>query len=380
MTFESTPANYSSINDSLIYVVYDAHAADSVTYPNYKYVAEIWINGTQVFTGKYFPNPTTNRGIMDFSTIIREYCIASLSPTGTGILAQELSEGSWRLSVVIKMREEYSGTVGSVILTDSTRIFYNHYNARKSDFTILSSYTDKPLSNRSTSIDLQFTSSNFFIPYFATTTTPFNVVITGGTSTRTKTITPTTTNTIQLLNISPVAINNDYAGNFTSSTSSYTVQVGGITYNVNVVCDGLYSNFYVHFLNKFGGFETMLFNKVSKYSYEAERKTYQQLPYRVSSSGVVSVKSGSIMYQQKTEFAGRIKEKLKVSTDWLSDTDYQWLSELVCSPIVYIEDTGTLYPVIISDTNYEFKKHIVDGLVNLSINVEFGSTYKTQFQ
>jgi hypothetical protein len=380
MTFESTPPVYSSVNDALVYVAYDAHAADPATYPNYKYVGEVWINGVQKFTGKYFPNPTTNRGIMDFSSVVREYLTNTLQPTGSGILAQELGEGSWSLSVVIKIREEYSGTVGAVVLTDSTRIYFNHYNGRINDFTILGNYDDVPTTDRPTTIDLTFASAQYYLPYFSETTTPFNVVITGGTSTRTKTITPTAANTLQILNISPLAINVDYAGNFTASTTSYTVAVGGVTYTVNILCQGMYRNYYAHFLNKYGGYESMMFNKVSKRTFDIEKKSFNQLSYRVSGAGVVSVKSGSTMYQQKTDFAGRFKERLRINTDWLSDSEYQWLAQLVTSPQVWIEDAGTLYPVSISGTNYEFKEHIVDGLINLMVDVEFGASYKTQFQ
>ena len=380
MIFESTPPVYSSVNDPLVYVAYDAHAANPTTYPNYKYVGEVWINGALVFTGKYFPNPTTNRGIMDFSNIVREYVVAQLQPTSTGILAQELGEGAWSISVVIKMREEYSGTVGAIILTDSTRTFFNHYNGRINDFTILGNYDDVPTTDRPTTINMTFANANYFIPYFSETTASFNVVITGGTATRTKTITPIAANTLQILNISPLAINVDYAGNFTASTTSYTVAFGGVTYTINLLCEGMYRNYTAHFMNKFGGYESMLFNKVSKRFYDIERKAYNQLGYRVSASGVVSVKSGSTMYQQKTEFAGKFKERLRMNSDWLSDLEYQWLAQLVTSPQVFIEDAGTLYPVVITANNYEFKEHIVDGLINLAIDVEFGTSYKTQFQ
>ena len=380
MIFESTPPIYSSVNDPLVYVAYDAHAADPTTYPNYKYVGEVWINGSIVFTGRYFPNPVTNRGIMDFSTIVREYIVAQLQPTSSGILAQELGEGKWSISVVIKMREEYSGTVSAIVLTDSTRTFFNHYNGRINDFTILANYDDVPTTDRPTTINMTFANANYFIPYFSETTTPFNVVITGGTSTRTKTITPTAANTLQILNISPLAINVDYVGNFTASTTSYTVAFGGVTFTINLLCEGMYRNYTAHFMNKFGGYESMLFNKVSKRFYDVERKSYNQLGYRVNASGIVSIKSGSTMYQQKTEFATKFKERLRMNSDWLSDIEYQWLAQLITSPQVFIEDAGTLYPVIIIASNYEFKEHIVDGLINLAIDVEFGTSYKTQFQ
>jgi hypothetical protein len=380
MTFESTPPSYSSVNDPLVYVAYDAHSASPSTYPDYKYVAEVWINGTQQFTGKYFPNPTTNRGIMDVGAVVREY-VASTLEIAAGIKAAEYGEGEWSLSVVVKIREEYSGTVGAVVLTDSTRVYFNHYNGRINSFTKLGDYTAKPLTSRGTTINLRYSAKNYFIPYFSQTTSSFNVVITGGTSTRTKSITPSAANTLQLLNISVDAINTEYPGNFTTSTTSYTVAVGGTTYTINIICDGLYTNYHLHFMNAWGGYETMLFNKVSKKTFDIQRKSYQQLAYRVDGSGVVSIATGSIMHRQKKEYAGRYTEKLSLNTDWLSDTDYQWLADLVMSPQVYFEDQyGNIYPVVLSETNYQFKQHIVDGLINLMVTVEFGNNTKTQWQ
>lgn len=380
MTLESYPPDYSSVNDNLVYVVNDAHAADPVTYPNYKYVGELWIAGVKVFTARVFPHPSSNRGIFNFGAVVREYVIASLAPAGAGILAQELGAGAFSVSVVVKIKEEYSGTTGAVVLTDSARIFYNHYNGRYNDFTLLGSYVAKPLSTRPVAINLLFTNANYYLPYYSDTTTPFNVVITGGTATRTLTITPTATHTLQVLNISPGAINVSYAGNFTSASTGYTVAVGGVTYSVTIVCPGMYTNYTVHFLNKFGGFESMLFNKVRKQVNEIERKQWQQLPYRVNGSGVVSVKTGSIMHSQRTTFGSRFTQKLKVSTDLLTDAEYQWLAELAASPLVYLEEAGTLWPVTVTNTNYEQKEWIVDRTSNLSLDIEFGTTYKTQFQ
>jgi hypothetical protein len=381
MTFEFTPVQYSSVNDPLVYTVYDAHAANPTTYPNYKYVAELEINGVQVFKGKYFPHPTTNRGIIDLGAVIREYCVQSFSANvGGEMLADEMGEGKWRVSCVLNIREEYGTTTSAVLLTDSSRVYFNYYNGRFPGYESLSYYDDDVISDRPSAINLTFTTGNYFVPYFAEVATPFNVVVTGGTATRTKTITPTAANTMQLINISPSAINGDYPGNFTTSTTTYSVAIGSRTYVVNILCSGLYTNYNVHFLNKWGGYETMMFNKVSRKTYDVERKTFKQLPYRVGATGGVSVLNNYTMYKQTTQFAGRFREKLRMNTDWLTDAEYQWLAQLITSPEVYVEDDGELYPVIIIANNYEFKEHIVDGLINLTIDVDFGVTYKTQFQ
>jgi len=380
MTLESYPPNYSSVNGDLVYVFYDSNAANPTTYPNYKYVGEVWINGIKVFTGKAFPHPTTNRGIFNFGSVIREYTEMVLDSSATGILLQEFGEAAYRSSVVIKIREEYSGTVGAVVLTDSERVFYNYYTGRYSNFESMSAkipvMSDRPLTLSST-----FGSKYLLLPYYAATTSSYTVAIYNGTSTYTKTITPSIGKSLQQLNISATAINIESAGFITSSMEYYTVTVGGVTYKVNLICNGMFSNYKIHFLNKWGGFETMLFNKARKKSIEIEQKKYQQLGYRVNGSGVVSVKSGDIMHPQASVYSSSFKEKLKISTDWISDSEYIWLSQLVSSPYVYLEDTdNTLYPVCISESNYEIKEYITSKLSNLSLNIDFGQQYKTQFR
>jgi hypothetical protein len=355
MTLTSYPPAYSSINDNLVYVVYDANSIDPLLL-NYKYVGEIWIDGVNVFTARVFPSPDGSFGIFNISAIVREY----VYPT----LKAEMIAGEWAIGVVLKIREEYDGAVGSVVLTDSERIFFNHYNGRIDDFTSLDDYADKVASNRSGTIDLFSTSINYYIPYFATTTTPFDVVINGITTT----ITPSEANTIQNVNIA------------VGATSDYTVIFPDKTFNVRVICEPLTKHYILHFLNKLGGFDSFSFSKTSKKKFGIERKAYQQLGYRVDGSGVVSVKSGAIMHEQKTMFGVRFTEKLSLNSDMLSDSDFVWLEELVFSPLVYLQDGETLYPIGISETNYEDKIYIADGLVNLSIDVEFGASHQTQYR
>lgn len=356
MTFETTPLNYQSVNDPIVYVVYDANAVD-VTKEDYKYIAEVFVGGVSVFQAREYPKPVNNRGVFDFSTIIRE----SITPT----LTTDLGFGEWWVDVVVTIKEQYNGAVTAVVATSSSRVFMNHYNGRINEFTKLDDYVNKVLSSRPTTIYMKSGTSKYYIPYFANSASAFNVTINGSTTA----VTPAAANSLININIA------------NSLTSDYTVVINGYTYNVKVLCAGLYANYQLHFLNKFGGFETMLFNKVSKRSYEIEKKTYQQLPYRVSSAGVVSVIGSGIMHEQQTTFASTFKEKLRISTDFLNDDEYIWLAQLVCSPMVYLEDTdGTFYPIKISNSTYENKEHLVDRLTNLTLDLDFNQSFKTQFR
>ena len=399
MTLTYSPPSYASVNSPLMWIFYDANAID-VTKINYKYVAELWIAGVKVYTERSYPRPLGSYGVFDFSTVIRNYVAATFNPA-TGTVAQVSSANEFRTAdIVVKAREEYDGYVGAIIFTDTARYFFNHYNERQEILTAIVPFQNKPLSNRSENIEISKGVTQYFIPYFSTGLTPFNVYINGVTTT----ITPTSLNACTLINIyipgvdtyhvifdgasslPPVIATEDLQG-ITTETGDYLItENGGIGtifnprgYTVNVVCVGFYQNYLIHFLNKYGAFETMLFNKVSRKRKQIERKDYKQQPYRIDAAGALSYGT-TIRNEQRVVFASRSEEKLRLQTNFIADPDYLWLSELVNSPQVYLEDLGICYPVVITDTNYEYKQHIVDSLTTLSIEVDFASSTNTQYR
>lgn len=362
MTFETIPVNLSSINNPVVYVVYDANAVD-VTKLNYKYVCEVWLNigatQTKVFTSKVFPRPDNNRGVFDISAILREYCTLSYKTTFA-------SNEAYVTNVQLKIREEYNGTVGAVVATSTARTFFNYYAGRTSNFNEITALVGGVITERPRKI---YINNSFKTPYFIPVLSNgfFAVIDTDGNSTNVT----ATDGTIYNLDISSYIIN---------TTGNQYITVAGTRFDLEFVCGGIYANYLVHFINRFGGIETMLFNKVSKKTLDIERKTWQQLPYRVDGSGVVSYSTSNTLHTQKQIFGVGFNEKLKVSTDLLTDAEYQWLSQLVLSPFIWLQGTDNVrYPVTINQNNYEFKQHIVDGMFNLVIDAEFGQNYKTQF-
>lgn len=353
MTFETTPANLSSVNSEIIYVVYDANAID-VTKQNYFYNCEIWLNGSKVHNMRVAPDPEiASRGIIDVSNIIRYY----IKP----ILKTEIGLNEWYVNCIIRVREEYNGTIGAIVATSATRNFANYYTGRIDDFSSIANYSDNVATNRPKTIILPENCTTFYIPRLAVTFNPFNYSIDGGAN----------------VQISPSAINTIYHVNIAAANSSLVIN--GNTYKIEKQC---YQNdaYVLHFLNKQGGFESYTFHKVAKFSYDITKKTYNQLPYRVSNTGIVSVKDNDIMYEQISVFGVTFKEKLRLNSDLLDDANWQWLFELVVSPLVYLQRVGsaTLFPIHITGTTYEMKQVKPDGLQPLTIDVEFGGINKTQ--
>ena len=376
MTAPNVPNTYSSVNNPLIWVFYDANAINPALF-DYKYVAEVWVDGVKVYTERAYPRPQGAFGIFDFAGVIRNYVKPVLAPALTGVMVQQTDAGTFRTpAIVIKGREEYNGTVGAVVFTDIDRFFYNHYNDRTDridGFKSIITFLDKPLTSRGRNIDVMAADTNYFLPYFATTLTPFNVTINGVTTA----ITPTVINSAQLINITPPGILPD----------TYTAVINGETYNINNVCKGLYRNYKLHFLNKYGAFETMLFNKPSKRTIDIERKSFRKKEFQIDSSGLVNITIGEVRHEQTIQYATRYGEKLKIQTDLISDEDYQWLSQLILSPMVFLEDNGygtgrdrALLPVTIKASNYEYKEWIVDRLTNLTVDLEFTGTVNVQYR
>jgi hypothetical protein len=383
MVIYSTPVTYASVHDDLIYTVYDPHSTGPANYPDYKYIGDVYIGGVMVARIKRVQDPTTGIGIFNIGQIVRNYLSLQFNPTAGQLIAQQFGDGSFNVDVVMKFGEEYLYTSYYNLLADSSRKFYNNYNGRL--VGVLSSLTakvdklasDAPLSRQTT------LSSNYtFIPYFPITTGPVSVIITPNVGSGfTTSFTPSHAFDLQLLNISPGALNAVHAGTINASTTFYTVSIGSQVYYMKLICEPIYPSYTIHFLNKYSGFETKIFNKVSRETIAITKKDFGKLNYNVDGSGNVSYKNANGVYNEsRSVYASQFVEKLALNSDFITDLEYVWLEQLVLSPMVYIEDSGYFFPCQITDTNYELKQNRNDDLTNLTINIEYGRTNNAQFR
>ena len=68
-----------------------------------------------------------------------------------------------------------------------------------------------------------------------------------------------------------------------------------------------------------------------------------------------------------------------LKTDLLTDSEWQWLGELIQSPEVFVIVSGYLVPVVMLTNNYEARYFTKDGLQQLTIDIELSGPYNTQF-
>lgn len=394
MTIQYNPGTYYSAHSDLLFTVYDVKSTDGVTYPDYKYIADVYVGAVKVVTLKAVPRPDNKIGIFNIGPVVRNYVAATFNPTANAILCQTMGSLEFFVSVTVKFGEDYDFVTYSNILTDSARVYFNHYNGRLlGQNTSLTAYADKPLTTRPAITPLRRDSAFNFIPFLPSDTD--NVTVTIKTynyadtlaQTINLTVTPAAANTLQQLNLSRNSINANTPGAITDYIKYFTVLFttpnisDDVTLRFDLTCEGIYEVYSIHFLNKFGGWETRDFTKVSRKTIEIDKQEFGKLGYTMDSSGVISYKNSNNVYNEtRSVYASQYKEKMTLNTDILTDAEYTWLAELILSPQVYVEMGGYFIPVNIIGNNYEFKKVIVDELTNLTINVEWGDTFNAQFR
>ena len=398
MTITSAPVDYSSIHGDVVYAVFSDHSSDSVTYPNFKYVADIYIDSVLVARIRKVQDPTTGLGIFNIGQILRNYVSATFNPDPSSLVAQILRNTEFYCNVVVSFGEEYNYTTYPTLISSASKRFYNHYNGRLVGISnALTAKLQKFATNNNLTGYALLSTNHYFVPWMPPDLTgvnlddPFapdgrrvdvNVTPKGGGESFATSFELNDWEDLHVLDISPVVLNFIHPGAITDTTTSYTVEiVNSQSYTVNLICESMYQTYVVHFLNQYGGFESKLFTKVSRTKYKIDKKDYGKLNYTVDNSGVVTYKNSNGVYNEsRSVYSSQFEEKLTLNTDILTDEEYIWLRDLIVSPMVYIQDGDYFFPAVISDSDYEPKKSINDDLTNLTITLEYGINLNAQFR
>lgn len=392
----SNPGNFYSAQGDLIFSVFEAtKVADPVTYPDYKYVMDVYVNSELILRLKKVPHPVSKFGLFNIGDVVRNYLAFNFSPAALSLQAQQSGSTEFFIGVTVKFGEEYGFTLYTNVTVDSERFYYNHYNGRMIGLnTILESYKDKALTVRPYSTPVNENDKFQFIPFFATDSDNITLVIKsyaiGGVLLDTITEIKTPSSALQLFNVAPAVLNGITPGFIDDSVSYYTVEfqtpniVNPADYSkfkFTVCCEPRYEQFTIHFMNRFGAMESKTFDKVSRKTIDIIKTDFGKLPYTINPSGVPTYWNENKVYNEtRSTYASQFKEKMILNSDLLTDTEYQWLGDLIISPLTYIQMGDYFIGCSITDNNYEYKKIINDDLTNLTIDIEFGDQFNAQFR
>ena len=220
-----------------------------------------------------------------------------------------------------------------------------------------------------------------------------NTIVNGGSG---ATITDNTNSKFLFIGIYPANLLN-YSSVFQSffaNTSYYTFQgfdstISPITklYTVNIICDNDfgYEGIRLAWLNKFGAFDYYTFNTKSIRSISTKKSQYTQLEGSWNNEYYLpqGFKGGL------KNFRINAKERIKLSTDFLSDLESVWFEGLLNSPEVYIINKSTanddggiinkyVEPVIVTTSSFTRKTVANDKIISYTIDIEKNKDLRTQ--
>ena len=167
----------------------------------------------------------------------------------------------------------------------------------------------------------------------------------------------------------------------TSGLTYYTVQAYngasalGIPIRYDIVCNQKYPNVRIKWKNKFGQFDYMNFNMVSRQSFNTERKTYQpQLGTWESST--LSYRQGD---SANLAYIVDSTQGISVNSNWLPESYNDILKQLLVSDEIYWiydEPNNQLRPLTITTENIVFKTGVVDHLIQYQFDFQYGQPFK----
>jgi len=176
-------------------------------------------------------------------------------------------------------------------------------------------------------------------------------------------------------------------GHYNFAVLNDTGQVASSTYTINLNCPTLkgYEPIRLTWLNQWGAWDYYTFTMKSTKTISTKGSTYQQLQgtWNKSSYKIDSFKGG------KKAFRVNATEKIKMNTDFVSESESEWFEDLINSPEVYIlegfqEDVNNsalnkyVTPVRLTTSSYTKKTVANDKLMQYTFEVEKSKTLRTQ--
>ena len=149
----------------------------------------------------------------------------------------------------------------------------------------------------------------------------------------------------------------------------------GSSIQFNIECEKKYPNVRIKWKNRFGQFDFLNFNLVSRESFNTDIRTFQR---QIGSWGAKTLSYNN--YDSSTQnYSADSTQTLTVNSDWLSEDYNEILKQLMVSDEIYWiynESSGDLRPITIKTNTITFKTNVVDKLIQYSFDFEFGQNYK----
>ncbi len=389
ITINSTPEAYPSAHDDMYFVA----TSDNVAQAGFKFVFDVYISSNLVSRIKLFPDPTNAKGIFNAGGIVRDYIAGYFKPNTTQTSFSYTGNDIY-IDYEVRFGEDYGGTTYTNLASGTYKAF-NFVNPIFRNFS--TSYYQPKINTWLTSRDVAAADvqmgEKLYAGWLNTAGTTTNLSLTiqrylngGGNDDTARTGGAIGCSAFVLFDLSPAAINAYLGETFiTASTYQYGVKVnyGGnqsTEFKVRLACQPRWTPVSLHFLNKLGGYDTFQFRLVNRRSAQVEKKSFEQMTWQYSGGSMSRYDSYNRINPGNSTFAVSETVSFKLTSDYINQTDYLWLKDLITSPEVYYEVAGYYYPVAIGTNNWDEKIRAADKMFNFDLNVQFAQKINSQYR
>ena len=394
ITINTEPNDIAPVYSDISYVVTSTNYAQ----PNFKFVAVVKNASNVVIRKLKAPifHGTTDKAVFNLSRILQNYVtydftqsLASISKCTNSYLAYSVEFG-----------EEYGGTEYINLTSDTGKYAWNglfdlYGSETAATYKIaIPSSTPKFLTRVRTRrvttsqydylhfLLLGFDATPKIIAYNAAgsvlATSQIKLPWTASTSDLSQFMVRFGCGPVQLNALTSGELDSGTAGNvIPANTAYYTIQIqtgagsaGSEVYRFDIVEEcSKYLPQYLNFLNPLGGFESVRCSMASKDKYNVSRKQFKRNNYTLTGNTYAydTTKHGI------TNYAVEKTKEVTLNTNFLNETEFEWLQDLIASPVVFL---GSI-PVNIVETSYEVFDY-VDGPNNLKITVQYTEPERLQ--
>lgn len=384
ITINTNPAAGSSVHDNMWHVV----SSDNSGYTDFKYVFDIWINGVQKIRVKQFPEPVTGKAYFDAGPTVRnEMNYAWFEPTNaSAYVDQPDMNGEAGIVYALRVGEDVSG-VTTLNMASGEVSGYNWAPPLFQRRAVsLATKVNKWFTNRPLYANTKL-AENLFIGFYVTPGTAltlhcdkFDMSNNQIGATLNGAATSCFNGFVQM-NIGTTALSATLSTTFDAGVKYYDVWFNSLEkIRVYPVCNPKFTPIPIHFVGRWGLWDTHRFDLVSKLNMDIDRKGFGKRDYEFNGNSVDYYSASNRYYEGKINYSNKANWSYKLTSDALTDAEWEWLADLFTSPQILLEIDEYFYPVTIKRTSYEYNKFVTDRLKAFEVEFEFNSARMTQLR
>lgn len=403
ITVYNTPASYAPAYNQMIFTL----SSTNVTQTNFRYIADIYVNGSSDYTrlevGK---NPTNSSGVFDISGIVQNYLSRDAEDNTTTFKQCENSIVSYE----VKFGEQYGASSGITNYTNLTSSTGYAYNGVFDPLTFLDYSVNKYVLQNSSSQFLSDYPSKFetrtgekmilgFMTDAANEANTLEIIsyIDEGAVSKTVTILNPYRSLTNIkdrsinVRVDIDFINSLVLGDLNSGTvpvllnnwEYYDIRIknsGGTIVSETIriypgedICSK-YDPIRFKFMNNYGKYDYYTFTGAKTKNTNIKRNTYKSNPNEWSGVNY----NYSRMSRGLNQYETILDDTITINSDWITEAESVWLEQLITSPDVYIYEGSNLVSVNITNSSYETKYEASQQLFNLVISFTYSQNRKRQ--